>query len=1134
MLVSGKSFATDNDSDGYPAGGGIGADCNDADAAINPDEQEVLGDGIDDDCDGNDALVRKLVERGFPSTAWTAVGSVTWPDADQVTVGGSLTATSILSKTFSMGIHYGRLHAVLQVSDNQADPSAKCDLRVKTAQWASPYNTSWAEWQISGEGTGTLLAGDLNVQPAPRVLKEIQIKCDPLAQVTVDWLSLQNTDDVLPPASEMSVTWEDLGMPGGGYATAMVAVGPSSSALDGYLFATSDVGGVARKDTTGATEWEPINGTGTDALLTQPELSAYDVLPTSWGELYVITGRDYFGTPAGGLFVSANADSSAVTWSVVADSYADTASPIPVAAVSRTDACGTGTTQMAAGKLLAEEPDALGVYIANHVVGAEGLDYYDGTEVCELACPSAICDLPADTIAAIARAETVAGSPVMLVGFRTATVASSALYVCELPVDTGGIVDLDCTNADEVKCVAVPWPNGVDVRDIEVDVLDPSIVYVASGGDDATASVCDEGGHGGVFEFLIGEDSEGNLVLEDEPTEISAGISVDGIASLTEVSGLSMDPDGDFLFAFVPPSIGSLYPADRIYRVARSDIDGSGTEPWQATNGDDAGDPAERASGIVDLTGGWLEAQTVAKPRPYPENFAPGRVIDAVWYDSAASACTGETNWQAALATGLNMWSVAGLDYLDGCDTAGTTWNPELDTEWTFWPENTGASTWQFTSAKDIAIDTDGNIFVPVGDLGMFQLPVGETQGEVDCLWDTLNAGGASVATTPDGATWVSFFDEGGGIPDLMGVFRTKGTALGGVAGTDWEYQMGPLTTTNEMWFDAIASGDGKDRLLCKDLDVSHPAFPFGNKDWDDEGNAFSDVFLDPEDGYSKVVETWGMPLALDAYSVDIAVVGFTSYTYDDGTKNVDVTGRIAYTLDGGISWDPVEFEPYYRPLGERTGIYCSARFGCECSEWDFYNALSSVALLKQTDRTYYNSSTDWNLSFFASSSYLGSSAAVSPEHCALAKIDVGSGGTVWTWYDLEPTAADPQLDCNVNGDVLAGVATANWGDQAFIWGNYRRSGSQHDGGVCSVSIDDDDVVEPITPATSYRHGIGAVAPHPSVSGTLAVAPSQTASTWSECMEVAAGSPPRCEGHPLPLLIDQSGPNWMVTTPADK
>lgn len=43
-----------------------------------------------------------------------------------------------------------------------------------------------AEWVLTGQGTGSLVTGDLGVTAAPRQLREVEVDCDAGASVTLD------------------------------------------------------------------------------------------------------------------------------------------------------------------------------------------------------------------------------------------------------------------------------------------------------------------------------------------------------------------------------------------------------------------------------------------------------------------------------------------------------------------------------------------------------------------------------------------------------------------------------------------------------------------------------------------------------------------------------------------------------------------------------------------------------------------------------------------------------------------------------------------------------------------------------------------------------------------------------------
>lgn len=92
----------DADGDRVQRGFDVPCDCDDSKASVYPNAQEVVGNGVDEDCDGDDALARKMMERKFASGTWTYSGAVT-ATSDGVKVGTPLNSGRI-SRTFNVAM----------------------------------------------------------------------------------------------------------------------------------------------------------------------------------------------------------------------------------------------------------------------------------------------------------------------------------------------------------------------------------------------------------------------------------------------------------------------------------------------------------------------------------------------------------------------------------------------------------------------------------------------------------------------------------------------------------------------------------------------------------------------------------------------------------------------------------------------------------------------------------------------------------------------------------------------------------------------------------------------------------------------------------------------------------------------
>ncbi len=188
---------------------------------MNPNTQEAVGDDVDQDCDGHDALGRRLMFNAFGTFSWNHTG-YTMASGDGVILGNGTTSSGAVTRNLSSTVPVGRLLAAIDVGSFSGPAGSYCQLSVTTAPTGGGSAVT-ALWNISAGGTQVSSA--LAVTQPSRVVTQIRLSCAAGRQMSVDWLSLQNASAILAPARDFQVAWEDIDAPGGGLTTAVVRDG---------------------------------------------------------------------------------------------------------------------------------------------------------------------------------------------------------------------------------------------------------------------------------------------------------------------------------------------------------------------------------------------------------------------------------------------------------------------------------------------------------------------------------------------------------------------------------------------------------------------------------------------------------------------------------------------------------------------------------------------------------------------------------------------------------------------------------------------------------------------------------------------------------------------------------------------
>lgn len=918
---------------------------------------------------------------------------------------------------------------------------------------------------------------DPNHVAAPRSIQSIEIAC-PTGSAIVDFLTVQDGSDVLPPAEDITIDWSDTDMPGGGYETTVVR--SNTDASDFWM--GSDVSGVAFDPGDGS--WQQANGSGPNRFLRDSAYAVYDILPMNDGITLVMTKA--------GVMES---DDDGMSWVLAEDGFTSGGDDdgVDISVDGRAHVCfdnAYGGGRYAVQNLDTLDVPSISAYVVSTAAAAEGLYVRGAGAVGAATYGPFASNLPPTVPTYIGAIEYIGPwdtrPATLVIGYRGDDPTLPALYTCDISV----------TPAD---CTAIAGSEGLDIRDIQIDTSSfyQDGFFVANGGVDDS---CEDTNVESTIEEIVYDSSAGTWgwldTVANTQSGAAGGVSNTGHGGIT---GLVMDTVGNYLFAVVFGGAGSAYYATTLsglYRIPAGDI---GTAAWQDLSGTAESDRDARNLNITN-SDWWGEDQSPGViARPYVADNTAADFIDGVF----------ASDYTTLLLSGAgNMQRVTGM-----LDASGT-FDAEDDTVWDFFPsaDASRAGDFQSSTPARIAVTADGDLWQATTDLGLFYAASGYPAG-LDCIFQSAGVGGMGVSTTSDGTTWLAGHQQGTGVNgSSSSVFRTTGYGFGEWS---WCYQSGAWSSafrTNGQHDDGSPSTQSG-AIVCR-YDMT--AY-FSDADDAYDGGARAAEPCDPENGDpGTVFEDGGNPWGNVA-----DVIGVTSLVAIAKFQSTTGAGRLAYTLDGGGTWSEVDF-------GAMSGAPNN------CNKFSFFANTHRIAAIGM-DRTDHTIATADGADADADADSWSFDLAIpgdisAANTCPMALLKFSSTSPTPVWTNIPLTAA-PQ-GCRLSADKLTGAVASPWRNLVYLYGGWGNVHWENYGGICSI-----DLATPLTPpevvlapcdgtdpadcnvASQFDGPVRAVYPDPNVADALFVAVGQV----DDACRV--GYP--CEP-PYPLLVErrETGGSW--------